>query len=482
MPRDVVTTPIGAVRLGESVRARSGAIGRIVRIVSFRDLDAAARRALRSKRAAPADDDFVFVELYAKGKAQRGPARLDLTREQVAVPVCEVEAVVLVVHEDHDVSLPLEGVVDAFLVDRVGRKRVHASAWPSVPEGSLTHLTWGLRVQLRACVFGILSEKGGGDKKDGCGYSAATIGMTNADFAIVSRLFDATGAPPTARRSTTGKISWAMRPSDVTFVKRGQTSSATTLSFVTRAQLAGVDRVLGRLWNVGVNSETLNSRQRMEVGLEDPLRAGDETRSVNWSLHVVVPPEEEEEEDDDDDEGEDSSGEDSSGEDTEADAPEPTKQSRGARKRRRPEGDDAASRKPKPPSKAVMSWVGQYFTDDGMVWRVTNIDIVEDRVPLEYGVFTERVVPPPPADQDAAAAAGDESFWNWAGIPMFRASFADKLRKRATKHARAPRTPGLRLRYVSGACGRGTLTVGVYWRSMPASALGGRALPRLLAD
>ena len=91
-------------------------------------------------------------------------------------------------------------------------------------------------------------------------------------------------------------------------------------------------------------------------------------------------------------------------------------------------------------------------------------------------------VPPPPADQVAAAAAGDESFWNWAGIPMFRASFADKLRQRAKKHARAPRTPGLRLRYVSGACGRGALTVGVYWRSMPASALGGRALPRLLAD
>ena len=42
------------------------------------------------------------------------------------------------------------------------------------------------------------------------------------------------------------------RTSDVTFVKRGQTSSATTLSFTTRAQLAGVDRVLGRLWNVGV--------------------------------------------------------------------------------------------------------------------------------------------------------------------------------------------------------------------------------------
>ena len=46
MPRDVVTTSIGAVRLGESVRARSGAIGRIVRIVSFRDLDDAAIKAV----------------------------------------------------------------------------------------------------------------------------------------------------------------------------------------------------------------------------------------------------------------------------------------------------------------------------------------------------------------------------------------------------------------------------------------------------
>ena len=211
---------LGALRLGESVHVRSGEIGRIVSIVSFSDLDAVAKRAVPSaqKSAASGDDDFVLVELYATSKSQ--PPHLDLTHTRTEVASSDVEAVVLVVHDDHGVSLPLEGVVDAFLVDRVGRKRVHASAWPSVPEGSLTHLTWGLRVQLRACVFGILSEKGGGDKKDGCGYSAATIGMTNADFAIVSRLFDATGAPPTARRSTTGKISWAMRPSDVTFVKR----------------------------------------------------------------------------------------------------------------------------------------------------------------------------------------------------------------------------------------------------------------------
>jgi len=104
--------------------------------VSFSDLDAAAKRAVPSaQKRADIDDDFVFVELYATGKSQPGPARLELTRRQVVVPVCALEAIVLVVHADHDVSLPLEGVVDAFRLPL---------------EGSLTHLALGLRVQLRA--------------------------------------------------------------------------------------------------------------------------------------------------------------------------------------------------------------------------------------------------------------------------------------------------------------------------------------------
>jgi hypothetical protein len=104
--------------------------------VSFSDLDAAAKRAVPSaQKRADSDDDFVFVELYATGKSQPGPARLELTRRQVVVPVCALEAIVLVVHADHDVSLPLEGVVDAFRLPL---------------EGSLTHLALGLRVQLRA--------------------------------------------------------------------------------------------------------------------------------------------------------------------------------------------------------------------------------------------------------------------------------------------------------------------------------------------
>ena len=104
--------------------------------MSFSDLDAAAKRAVPSaQKRADSDDDFVFVELYATGKSQPGPARLELTRRQVVVPVCALEAIVLVVHADHDVSLPLEGVVDAFRLPL---------------EGSLTHLALGLRVQLRA--------------------------------------------------------------------------------------------------------------------------------------------------------------------------------------------------------------------------------------------------------------------------------------------------------------------------------------------
>mmetsp|Transcript_22787 Transcript_22787/g.75588 ORF Transcript_22787/g.75588 Transcript_22787/m.75588 type:complete len:170 (+) Transcript_22787:5848-6357(+) len=126
---------LGALRLGESVHVRSVEIGRIVSIVSFSDLDAAAKRAVPSaqKSAASGDDDFVLVEPYATSKSQ--PPHLDLTHTRTEVASSDVEAVVLVVYEDHGVSLPLEGVVDAFRLPL---------------EGSLTHLALGLRVQLRA--------------------------------------------------------------------------------------------------------------------------------------------------------------------------------------------------------------------------------------------------------------------------------------------------------------------------------------------
>ncbi|KAH8059345.1 hypothetical protein JL722_5366 [Aureococcus anophagefferens] len=131
------------------------------------DLDAAAKRAVPSaQKRADIDDDFVFVELYATGKSQPGPARLELTRRQVVVPVCALEAIVLVVHADHDVSLPLEGVVDAF-----GCPSRLAHAPGLGPARPTARILW---------------ETGGGDKKNGFGYSAATIGMTNLDFATVA--------------------------------------------------------------------------------------------------------------------------------------------------------------------------------------------------------------------------------------------------------------------------------------------------------
>lgn len=95
-----------------------------------------------------------------------------------------------------------------------------------------------------------------------------------------------------------------------------------------------------------------------------------------------------------------------------------------------------------------MSWVGKYFTRTSTSSR-TDATAVR-------GLHGAR-----------GPAAEEVSFWNWAGIPMFRASFAGKLRKRLSKHARTPRTSGLRLRYVSSACGHGSLTVGVYRPGAP---------------
>ncbi|KAH8053450.1 hypothetical protein JL721_10687 [Aureococcus anophagefferens] len=88
------------------------------------------------------------------------------------------------------------------------------------------------------------------------------------------------------------------------------------------------------------------------------------------------------------------------------------------------------------PNKTQLEWVGKFFDDDGAVWQVD--DIRYDEKEKQY-----------------------------------------LLRLRAVRYERAPKSPGLRLRYVSTCDGRGGhLTVSVYWRTMSVADLGGRSLSR----
>ena len=104
----------------------------------------------------------------------------------------------------------------------------------------------------------------------------------------------------------------------------------------------------------------------------------------------------------------------------------------------------SAKDKSKRPSDAVFAWRGKYFDDasgkDGAIeiWRVD--DVRYDKKLKDWVVMSERVDPPPPKGE--AAKEADASYVT-RRIMHFRNTFSGRLRKRATKHARAPRVPGL---------------------------------------
>lgn len=195
---------------------------------------------------------------------------------------------------------------------------------------------------------------------------------------------------------------------------------------------------------MGVPTSLLDGRKEIDVGLEDPLDPSNPNACVDWPVNAIVSPPE--------DSGESSAEESSDGEDLTS----PAKRRRSANK----------------PSAAVFRWVGSFYDDEGVVWRVESVEY--DDVQGCYVVRSIRADPPPPPESERDA---DDSWWNWAEVPRFRFSFASKLRKNKVKHSRAPSTPKLRLTYSIDRYG-GDLAIGAYWRSMTVSDLGGKGLTR----
>ena len=487
----LVSSLAAVLAVGESVRCDDGGLGKIVGVTSFGALTAASQRTMLKRVRVGAATDVIELQVYEASSVSHGRSRVDLTDSRVFVLASEIKAVVLVVHERElssgAVGIPLEGIVDAFVIDRVGKKRVPIEKWRAMPDSFKTRTAkaLGWRVELRRVAFGLLSENVYVTDKDGIGYSASTLSIDDDDWKVIEDLFSATDAPPTRRSCSGSKFPWTVRAADVMFTKQGVTTVSRTLTWQSPAQLRSVSQVLGALWNVGVKQQLLDSKERQEVGLEDPLRPGDAGRCSSWTLHAVVPPEVEVEAGAGTSDSESESSSDECDDPAEPDEPasetSQTRATRASRKRRfeEPVASSAAA-EPQRPSQAVVSWIGQYFDDDGEcrgVWRVE--DVSYDDTSKQFVVWSERVQPPPPSDPDKKSE--DDSWWNWSDIPRFRNSFASKLRLRAKKGARSPRTPRLCLTYVSRASGRGDLRVGVYWQAKSVAALGGRSLAKLLA-
>ena len=449
---------------GENARA-GGVLGRIQAVRPYDALSDAEKRDV----VGPRGDEMVQLQLYELRTASRdGIKRLDLTRRFRWVAAAAIESTILVAHDAHTrdgtVPLPLEGVAGAYVIDRVERRPVAAKNWKSIPgPRTADDLDW--RLELRRIIYGLLAEDIHVVGTSGVGYSAASLSCSENDWAVIQQIFmdsAAGGEAPRVRKGRGETRSWSLNPTNVMFTRSSCATRRITLEFVTPDQLERVGTCIGAMWNVATCRRTLDSQKRIEIGLEDPLQPDDADACASFTLHAIVAS------GDADELEEESESED----DVQAPADE---QPDDRRKRPRPSVD------PKRPSDAVFGWRGKYFDDDSgkdgaiEVWRVDDVRYDEEL--KDWVVMSERVDPPPPKGE--AAKDADDSWWNWGEIRRFRNTFSGRLRKRATKHARAPRVPGLRLRFVSAARGRGTLTVGAFWRAMPVRDLGGRNLSKL---
>ena len=450
---------------GENARA-SGLLGRIQAVRPYDALSDAEKRDVMGPRG----DEMVRLQVYEQCSASRdGVARLDLTTRRRWVAASAIESTILVVHEEHTrdgtVPLPLGGVADAYVIGRSGRSPVTAKQWKSIP-GQRTGDDLDWRLELRRTIYGLLSGDVHVVDVSAVGYSAAKLLCSETDWALIRRMFlnsAAAGAPPRITNSRGERFRWSLQPGEVQFVRSGNSTQTTVLEFASADQLTRVGACLGQLWNAGVSRRVLDGQRRREIGLEDPARAEDPHECVSWTLHAVTAAAgtlrlADESDSDSEDETP-----------VEAPAPAPDDCMEGT-ERKRPRASD-----PKKPSAAVLAWEGKFFDDSGEVWQVDDIRF--DEMQQQWVVMTVRIQPPPPKGR--AARDADDTWYNWAEIKRFRASFASALRKRETKHARAARVPGLRLRYVRSARGRGTLTVGAFWRAAPAHELGGRTLSLL---
>ena len=458
---------------GESVRCRDGVLGRVEDIAPYqlipKNLQPAVQRARR-------DEDYILVRKYEPAPRTAtptdgapAPAKLNLGNKTVWLPAADIEDIIVVAHATEHIGVPLNGLKDVYVIDRVSGRTVPAGKWAARPEDgehgrlmgrptlllSRTSKVLRWRYCLRSQVYALLS----GDAvssvaadKTGIGYATKKLAIDAMDWDIIKRLVgcaDDGGAALTRCVESSGESKkWSLRPDDVMNVRRGASTTIQTINLTSDAQLEDVTGALGSLWNVGVKASLLDGSESTEVGFEDPERADDADECVAWTLNAVV--------------GHDVF-------DGSTPLEEPTEPETADAK------DDAVTRPPgcRKPNKTQLEWVGKFFDDDGAVWQVD--DIRYDEKEKQYLVFTVRVQPPPPEDRDS----DDMSWYNWAEIPRFRHSFSKQLRLRAVRYERAPKSPGLRLRYVSTCDGRGGhLTVSVYWRTMSVAELGGRSLSR----
>ena len=286
---------------GESVRCRDGVPGRVEDIAPYqlipKQLQPAVQRARR-------DEDYILVRKYEPAPRTAtptdgapAPAKLNLGNKTVWLPAADIEDIIVVAHATEHIGVPLNGLKDVYVIDRVSGRTVPAGKWAARPEDgehgrlmgrptlllSRTSKVLRWRSCLRSQVYALLS--GGAVSSSaadttGIGYATKKLAIDAMDWDIIKRLVDCAddgGAALTRCVETSGESKkWYLRPDDVMNVRRGASTTIQTINLTSDAQLEDVTGALGSLWNVGVKASLLDG-------------TGTRGRSAPWAAPTPTP-------------------------------------------------------------------------------------------------------------------------------------------------------------------------------------------------
>ncbi|EGB02281.1 hypothetical protein AURANDRAFT_69025, partial [Aureococcus anophagefferens] len=258
------------------------------------------------------NEDYILVRKYEPAPRTAtptdgapAPAKLNLGNKTVWLPTADIEDIIVVAHATEHIGVPLNGLKDVYVIDRVSGRTVPAGKWAARPEDgehgrlmgrptlllSRTSKVLRWRFCLRSQVYALLS----GDAvssvaadKTGIGYATKKLAIDVMDWDIIKRLVgcaDDGGAALTRCVESSGESKkWSLRPDDVMNVRRGASTTIQTINLTSDAQLEDVTGALGSLWNVGVKASLLDGSESTEVGFEDPERADDADETIPFSV------------------------------------------------------------------------------------------------------------------------------------------------------------------------------------------------------
>jgi hypothetical protein len=485
------------VQRGENVRITQDGTERIARIE-----DMAPWSEIDSDKL-PADagvewrnDCFLLVRFYERRKehsfSRKDYPHLDRAIEvelesrdnkMVWLPAMNVVGVAFIAHAEVAnamvLGLPFDApLANAFVITReTNGNPLPAEAVAFFPEdgpykfsrygmratrGSLTKREWFAMCGCRELVIKLMSCNLTVGKRDG---TAVDVGTIHIDVGAAHALYDLLSGVKKKRDDT--KSCCFFRPSDKLFVSSMVETGNWYIDIFEREDLRKVAYALGLGWNISCNTRLL---PKANAGCGAALWEGATVEVVAPAemLAEMLAPAAEDADDDSDDDSDDADDDDA----------EDASPLRGTRLRKRP----CRQKKPRPNQ---LAWVGMYFDDNGLTYRVMDVrwaketyshddsDVTYDGVAVYYDRFSTLCGKP--------ITSRSSTYDDWSKASDFAREF--KVRKAAKAGCRvmAPRLPGLKFRFETTDEGPiCKLHITVRWARVPAKDVGWPQSDKLL--